>query len=67
MNWTLFVVCYSLAICFFIALFWPWDENKKKPTESVKIQKLQAIIDQLRIENEELQELIPTAMKLKGN
>ena len=66
MNWTLFVVCYSFVILFFVALFWPWDKEKKKPTESAKIQKLQTIIDNLRLENEELMEFVPLNLKVKG-
>ena len=60
------IFCFVVAACFFIALFWPWDKTpKKKSTESEKILQLNAIIEQLRFENEELQEYIPSAIKLK--
>ena len=66
MNWTLFVVCYSIAACFFIALFWPYKDKKAKPTESEKVRKLQTIIDNLRLENEELMEFVPMNLKVRS-
>ena len=66
MNWSLFIVCYSFVIIFVVALFWPYKDKKAKPTESEKVMKLQATIDNLRLENEELMEFVPLNLKVKS-
>jgi len=61
------IFCFLIVGGVFVALFWPWDKTKKKPTTHEKqVMKLKNYISNLQLENEELRELIHSAMKTKS-